>query len=330
MIRRFGPTIPAVSIAVAPAKIFTYPTGLAGCWPTSIQEICLPGYRVTQPEIKLTIRKGSTETLGIKQRNPLRTLYTKVLPPIKIEEGCVFDARYEGDGNIAHLLDSVVPAAMAAQRSYPKITVVLRAKATAMAKSVFSLLQVPILCTDAEIYGELVVRSEPGLHKFSGAGLYSLVCGDISFEGYKENTPEKIFISRKGTRILLNEIEVESVLKEYGFQKFYFEDMPVAEQWSLARNAKAIVGIHGAALISFGFNRNAVKVVEMFHPGYVVNWFRHITNAVGGTWCGVTGRLPPDIIQRLDYKHDILRYQRHPTQINITSLRMALDAVGIR
>jgi capsular polysaccharide biosynthesis protein len=138
-----------------------------------------------------------------------------------------------------------------------------------------------------------------------------------------------VFISRKGTRSLINENEVERTLKEYGFWKVYFEDIPVSEQWSITKNAKAIVGLHGAALCSLVFNRNAVKLVELFHPGYVVNGYRHYTNAIGGTWCGVTGQLPENIITELDVKQNARSFALLPTKIDITSLRMVLDYMGI-
>jgi len=159
--------------------------------------------------------------------------------------------------------------------------------------------------------------------------LYSSLFGDLAFEGLNKQTPERVFISRKGTRRLINENEVEQTLQEYGFEKFYFEDIPISEQWSLAKNAKVIVGLHGAALSSLVFNRNAVKVVELFHPGYVTNMYQHMTNAISGTWCGVTGQLPENVIGELDFKQKARSFALSPTRINTTSLRMALEYLGV-
>ena len=298
-------------------------------WTPAIQEINLVGSSITPPEIEVSVREGSTRSLGIKQtRNPLKAAYHKLLRPIHRNNEYVFDSRYEIDTNIAHVLDNTVSAALIARKTYPKITVILRSNACAMAQTAFNLLGIPILCTDAEVFGRLILINQSGRERFLGRGMYTSLF-DTSFDGYEAVTPERVFISRRHTRTLLNETEVEQVTEEYGFQKVYFEDLPLNRQWSLTRNAKAIVGIHGAALSSLVFNRNAVKVVELFHPGYIVNLYRHLTNAVGGKWCGVTGQLPPDIVRQLDYKKKARYFALEPTRIDITSLRMALEYIGI-
>jgi hypothetical protein len=325
--------IPSASISVAPSTIFTYPTRLADSWTPAIQEIHLPGYEVTRPEIEIAIRAGSTRSLRIRRANSLKghlkALYKRFVPQIQMHNDYIYDSRYEIDDNIAHVLDSVVSAVLAARKTYPDITVILRAKASAMARDVFKLLGIPIICTNAEVTGSLILLKQPGRDRFYGDGLYGSLFNDVEFEGYERTTAERIFISRKNTRRLLNEVEVEELLKQYGYQKVYFEDIPICKQWSMIRNAKAIVGIHGAALSTLLFSRNNVKMIELFHPGFLINWCRHMTNAVGGKWCGVTGQLPPDIIKHLDYNGKAKHFAFHDTRIDITSLRMALKNVGI-
>jgi hypothetical protein len=330
MTRLAKSTIPAISIAVASSKIFTYPTGLADCWKPAIQEINIPAHEVTRSAIEIYIQEGSTRLLGIKRKeSPLRALYRKRLAPIQIDDGYVYDARYETDENIAHVLDNVASAVLAVRKTFPKITVVLRAKASTMAKNAYDLLRMPVVCTDAEVVGRLIVLKEAGRSQFSGDGMYSSFFDNISFAGYERDTPEKVFISRRGARTLLNEAEVEKVLVPHGYKKVYFEDIPLSTQWSITRNATAIVGIHGAAFFSLVFNRNCPKVVELFHPGYVVDLYRNLTNAIGGTWCGTSGQLPADIVQHLDYNGDSRYFQSHPTRINISALKLALETVGI-
>src|SRR6266480_7709277 len=102
MTRLAKSTIPAISIAVASSKIFTYPTRLADCWTPAIQEINIPAHHVTRSAIEIYIQEGSTRSLGIKQKEGVfRALYNKRLAPIQIDRGYVYDARYEFDGNIA-------------------------------------------------------------------------------------------------------------------------------------------------------------------------------------------------------------------------------------
>ena len=250
----------------------------------------------------------------------------------------ILDARYDADGNISHILNNIVSAVLAVRKEFPNVTVILRAKATAMAQTAFDLLGIPIRCTNANVVGSLVAPMQLGVcpwkevneKNFRGNGLYSEFFDGVSFRGYTSQTPERIFISRKGQRGLVNELEVEKYLDRLGFKKVYFEDIPLSLQWSMARNAKAIVGVHGAALFSLVFNRNDVKLVELYHPGYIVKLYRYLVNAVGGTWCGVTGQLPPDIIRRLDYEKKGRYFAFEPARISIESLSMALDQVGMR
>jgi hypothetical protein len=323
-------TIPAVSITVAASKIFTYPTRLADCWTPAIQEIHIPAHQVTRAEIPIHVREASTCLLAIRQKTFAKAVYNKLLRPIRIDDGHIYDARYETDANIAHILDNVASAVLAIRRSCPKITVVLRARASQMAKKAYGLLNIPVLCTDAQVIGKLIVLKGPGRSQFFGDGMYSSLFDDMSFEGYQQTTPERVFISRRGTRTLVNETEVEETLTGYNFTKVYFEDLPLSVQWSTGRNAKMIVGIHGAGLFSgLLFNRNTAKVVELFHPGYVVNTYRNLTNAIGGTWCGVTGQLPPDIVRRLDYDGDSRYFASQATRIDVAALKLALETVGI-
>ncbi|MGB3560518.1 MAG: glycosyltransferase family 61 protein, partial [Geitlerinemataceae cyanobacterium] len=181
--------------------------------------------------------------------------------------------------------------------------------------------------TDRDISGTLI--STPLGDKGKYLAYYDRLFKELNFNGYVTKTPERVFISRKGTRSLLNEKEIEAVLQDYGFQKVYYEDISVSEQWSISKNAKVVVGIHGAALCSLLFNRNAVKLVELFHPGYVTHLYRNIVCVLGGSWCGVTGEMETNLIKELDVRKNSRRFALSPTKIDPTSLRKALQHLGI-
>ncbi|MBD0308749.1 MAG: hypothetical protein ICV80_11675, partial [Microcoleus sp. T1-bin1] len=83
-----------------------------------------------------------------------------------------------------------------------------------------------------------------------------------------------------------------------------------------------------AALSSLVFNSNTVKLIELFHPGYVIDMYRNMANAVGGTWCGVSGQITEDVIGKLDFKQQARAFAESRTQIDINSLRMALEYWG--
>lgn len=315
-------------IPIALSKIFTYPTRLAGAWKASIMEINLPADQINNREIEISIHRGSTNYLGIKSRNIYKRIYKDFAKPIQVDDSYIYDSRYDTDGNIAHILTNVTPALLLAKNVYPSVRVVLRANASTLAKNAYKLLGIPVLCTDKNVYGKLILAPDGASGTYEG--LYSTLFSDLAFEGFNTQTPERVFISRKGKRRLMNEHEVEQTLQEYGFEKFYFEDIPISEQWSIARNAKVVVGLHGAALASLVFNNSAVKVVELFHPGYVVNMYRTMTNAVRGTWCGVTGQLAVNVIKELDFNQRARSFALSPTRIDPTSLCMALQHLDVK
>lgn len=315
------------SIPVAASKMFTYPTRLASAWRAEMMEINLPGYQLERPAIEISVRKDSTRSLGINTRNIYQKIYEKYAAPLQMDDEYILDSRYETDGNIAHIITNVVPRLLVAQKMCDRVTLVLRANASTMAKNIYKMLETPVLCTDKDVVGKLVVATDndPGAYE----GWYTSIFGNLVFEGCDRQTPERIFIARKGTRTLSNESEVEQILKGYGFSKVYFEDIPISEQWSVAINAKIVVALHGAAMSSLVFSNTGVKVIELFHPGYVVDMYRHMTNAVGGTWCGVTGQITQDVIKELDFNEKSRGFALTPTRIDPTSLYAALEYMGV-
>jgi capsular polysaccharide biosynthesis protein len=317
------------AVEVAPAKLFTYPTRLAGAWHPEVLEISKAGYRLERPDSELKVEQSSTKALNIerKSKNLGRWVAKTFGAPIAIEDSCLYDTRFDTDKNIAHILTNVAPAVLLSQRHYPDITVILRRNASQMAIQAYALLGFKVLCTEQEVCGSLIQipRAVDGRYE----GWYRELFEKIEFQGYAKDSPSRIFISRRGQRTLLNESEVSQVLDFYGFHRVYFEDVSLSEQWSMARNAEVIVGIHGAALSSLVFNRRQVKLMELFHPGYVVDMYRHITNAMGGAWCGVTGQMSKDLIWKLDYLQQARSFALLPFKVDLESLRRGLDCLGV-
>lgn len=320
--------IPSRVVTIAPSKMFTYPTRLADAWNPRIMEINLPGHQLERAAIEITVRQGVTQSFSSKKRNILNGIQKKPAAPIHMDDEFIYDSRYEPSANIAHILSNVAATLLAIKEMFPKVTVILGENASTMARNAYKTLGFPVLFTDQEVYGQIISTSVV-ISKDTYEGLYNLLFGNLDFEGIKQDTPERVFISRKGTRCLINESEIDQTLQEYGFEKFYFEDIPISEQWSVTKNAKVLVGLHGAALCSLVFNNKAVKVVELFHPGYVVDMYRYMTNDIGGSWCGVTGQLPDNLIKELEVKQQPRSFALSSTKIDPNSLRMALAYLGV-
>ncbi|WP_299289384.1 glycosyltransferase family 61 protein [uncultured Mucilaginibacter sp.] len=93
----------------------------------------------------------------------------------------------------------------------------------------------------------------------------------------KHQDQELIFISRKVRRRLSNEVEIVEILKEHNFT--FIEDKPrsVADQISLYKNAKVIIGPHGASFSNIIWCDPGTKLVELFSNGYDSPNFRYLT-----------------------------------------------------
>jgi len=318
---------PESTLVVAPSKLFTFPTRLADAWVPEGLEVHLPGYSLNRPPLVLSVRTGATNSQQTSFRNLARSLYAKVAPEISIPGTHLFDARFDTDGNIAHLLLNVGPALLHSKETFGNVTVILKSTASAMGRETYRLLGCPVLTTDRDVCGQVIVP--PDCRNGAYQAWYRALFSPIEIAEPCCSAPERVFLSRKGPRRLVNEEQVEQTLARYGFHKVYFEEIPLPQKWWIGRNAKAVVGIHGAGLASLVFNRQGVKLLELFHPGYVVNLYRQLTNAIGGTWCGVAGQMPAGIVRELDVKGKARKFVYSPIRIDIGSLRSALEYLDL-
>lgn len=74
----------------------------------------------------------------------------------------------------------------------------------------------------------------------------------------------KLYISREGAtfRKVLNEGQVQEVVKHFGYEVIRFEDMTLREQMELMASARAVVSIHGAGLTNILFMQAGSNVLE--------------------------------------------------------------------
>lgn len=83
-----------------------------------------------------------------------------------------------------------------------------------------------------------------------------------------ENKPakptRKLYISREGAnfRKVLNEGEVQELVKSFGYEVIKYEDMSLQEQMHITASAKSIVSIHGAGLTNIMFMQPGGNVLE--------------------------------------------------------------------
>jgi capsular polysaccharide biosynthesis protein len=140
---------------------------------------------------------------------------------------------------------------------------------------------------------------------------------------------EKIFISRRKTRALINEQEVSECLKNLGYKTIYAEDYSAREQHLIIRNAKSIVAIHGAALGPLAYtplNCCLEHVIELMPVGHTVYPFRDTCYFNGIYWIGVRGKMKESYIKHIyNIKKPFLKYSLDSFAIDTQSLEQALS-----
>jgi len=78
-----------------------------------------------------------------------------------------------------------------------------------------------------------------------------------------EPPKRKVFIHRKTTRKIINQIEVDEVLKAAGFESYYLEDLSWRQQVHLFSSTKVICAVHGAGLTNMLFMPKGGQVIEL-------------------------------------------------------------------
>lgn len=118
---------------------------------------------------------------------------------------------------------------------------------------------------------------------------YEISSGTVSFlrkaflgKGSGEKC-ERVYISRAnaGTRGIVNETEVVTLLEGLGFQTFYLEKLSLRAQVALFQQAKWIVGPHGAGLSNIMFSSPGTKVIELFSSQFGSPLFYQIAALLG-------------------------------------------------
>jgi capsular polysaccharide biosynthesis protein len=81
---------------------------------------------------------------------------------------------------------------------------------------------------------------------------------------------EYILVSREkcNSRKLLNEEELFMTLRNYNFQKVYFENTSIDDQITIAKKCKIMIGYHGAGLTNLIFMKNQKLIIEIKNKFY--------------------------------------------------------------
>lgn len=330
---------------ISPASLcFTYPSRVADAWEPFAEKVLEDECAIPETSFSMKIFEGSTSELQrshwVRKRNLLRRLQ-RLREPIALE-GILYDARSAKDlGNVTHFLRGPLTEILFAKKALlncddyrgEDLRVLLPSEPPGYACEMLTILGILFVATDREVCGRVVLAHKTD--SVSGAAVrhYPLPSlFDHEASSYGLDVPHRIFISRKGSRRIINEAEVEESIAKDGFVKCYFEGMSVREQWNVMRNAKEIVAIHGAALGNLLVHQGwrigeGPRVVEIFGAGHKAKCFRYYVAALNGRWCSVRSQVTSKIIRDMDENFKKHSHAFDPIMVHPESVRLALEYV---
>jgi hypothetical protein len=360
--RAIAPIAIDAGVTVDPYRVpesmtFAHSTRMADSWRPTPERIMQPAMQVGPASVHVDVFEGSTAELDIarwRTRHPIKRL--KRARTVELRGAFVYDTRYEIDSNVGHYVVDTVPKILAARAAIAEclgadveVHAILREGTSRMSTEVFQAFGIPTLATEAKVVAKLVRITEnrpetfvDGQLQHSGAplmagnlaGIYSAFRATLALPG--PATPEKIFVSRRDSRTIENEAEVERILEARGFRKYLFEtgELSLLDQWRVMAGAREIVAIHGAGLTPLIFNSRGLarapndlgglRVVELYGAGYFVDFNRRLAAVVNAHWCGVRGRISPEIVRDLDERGGGRLHQSSPFRVDPETLELAL------
>jgi hypothetical protein len=343
--------IPTPPYHIPESMVFGYPWRLSASHEILPERIISNAQDVDPGVIRIEVGPGISHASGGPSKNPLKLL--RAHSTLWLGDRFVFDARFETTRNMAHQFRHVLAAVVLARKSLtpvlgeePEIHVVFDTRASTMAKEIYRIAGIPTILSDARVEGRIVKVTRPdlisrsaGKVRHSGSGsIFALlpeIFRDMRIGDPATDVPEKVFIARKSTRFLLNDDEITKLLESRGFTKYYFEDIPVSQQFQIMANACQIVAIHGAALAPMALNKrglalapgnlSGLKLVELFGPGYQVDGYRRCAAVLNAHWCAVRGKITPRVLRDLDERGLVRSHEKSPFLVDPATVEMALE-----
>lgn len=282
--------------------------------------IALPERRVAGGELRIhcgEIRAAPPAPGGLRSR-----LMRRTPPNERVPQGHIaIDLRHHLDGNWAHMLNNHLPLSFrmleATGVGWDKALILLPADAPRYIHAAAALFGLDTHATDAVVEGQgLAFSMEPRVGQRAAradwvrlADPARALSATLAGAPPGQPLPQRVFLSRKDTRVPSNATEVEAFLRARGFETVYPEDLSASDQMHLFAGAEEMVAVHGAGLApllycgaSAGLEGGPRRLIEILPCGHVTDVYRVIADRVGCAWIGVRGRLKPEYVRPA---HDI-------------------------
>lgn len=200
--------------------------------------------------------------------------YQKIRPPVLIRGTTTVVATALGFGYAHWLLEELPRLLSVREMDFDHVIANGRMD---FAREAMSRLGISAKWVEARRYShfgsnDLIVPSLVGQPGYPTEKMARLLDGFTAAVGRTDGARgERLYVSREKARRrrVSNEAEVWQWLESRGFRKLCAEDLSWSEQIAAFRQAKVVVGAHGAGLANLVFCRPGTQVVEFFNRAYV-------------------------------------------------------------
>jgi len=273
-----------------------------------------------------------------------------------------FDCRFDTSANIAHVLQNQIAVALRGLEAFDMLErredllLLVRRETPDYAIRLFNSLGFnSIVSTDEEFFGwRLKMAPEKFPFRPLAAPILRRHAVCIGLLSDRDIESDPVFLSRRGSRKLINSLEIDPIFNRGGYRTMYPEDLSPEEQIRQIANARSIVGLHGAGFGHLYFRDTALRgtVVEIFPSGYPTNWVRANCSLTNDFWIGgmgdfdaivmkdnLMGRSHPRTHEARDYRLDpsvartLLKLldeaEKSPRQLQYEDMLALIEAVKV-
>jgi len=338
---------------IAPYKvgrnwIFAPSTYLLDSWEPVIEEIYLPEISSKSGELSLkVVEKGVLNPAKVSFKASIKQFLLRDTPVEFIDEQkIILDLRGYSPENIAHATTNHLPHALyvkeyLSQLGFPPPVLIFPESLPKYIEKIFVAVGFELRLTNSKVAGTICKFEVTPRVSFRGVR-HLIIKSQLSDTNFSDkimdigkDLPKKIFISRRSTRCLSNEAEIEKFLSVRGYHKIYLEDYDILKQLAFVSLAENIVAVHGAALgpllLRTMYEMAPIKLLELFSPGHMTNVYRMVTHQLGGRWVGVRGKLWPSIIKQAYYclPKNVRKYSLVEFEVCLLSVEAAMDSIDM-
>jgi capsular polysaccharide biosynthesis protein len=283
------------------------------------------------PYENLTIVSHESESKSVvsnswSPKNALKRWIEASAPPVKIK-GYYLDTRFYEPNNIAHLLTQIVPLCLLSAKAVQADIVYVFRSLQPHFRELLEIFGITPLCTRRPVQGTAVEAflsrnlDQYNIHAAPDP-ITSLIDG--IYEKEQRSGKAKIYLSRRDSRSLTNESDVRSLLEARGYMTVYMEDWSIPEQISIARSAKDVVALHGAAMGYLVLCNGLNSVIELM-PNHVGTAFFPIAFGANVRRYWQLMSQFDETVQFAGWKA-IERHKNSPFRVDVNQLKFALDA----